>query len=375
MVKQMGMIRVLLAISVICSHTGSHALIGGQASVQCFYVISGFLISYALNNTPSYGSIYSFYINRFLRLYPTYWFIALLTLGAYALALVFGVDQKLHDFLGLPMSAQWLIISTNILIFGQDTLLFLGLKDNTLEFVMDFRSTSPQLWKFALLPQAWSLGLELTFYLTAPFILRSRAMLFSCLGASLLGRGAALAAGFGWEDPWTYRFFPFELSLFLLGAVVQQILSPAIERLCEVSVHFERLALAAFVLTMLIFPLVDVSTALRTAILILLLALSLPLLFVFQKHNRWDRSIGELSYPIYISHWLVVLFVKTAAKIVGLDYPQPVLTVCVIALTTAFSAGVNSFFASRVDKLREVIREGGLSRIYTFHSVKEATSP
>jgi peptidoglycan/LPS O-acetylase OafA/YrhL len=51
----MGTIRVLLAFAVIFSHTGSHVLVGGEAALQCFYLISGFLISYILQNTAAYG--------------------------------------------------------------------------------------------------------------------------------------------------------------------------------------------------------------------------------------------------------------------------------------------------------------------------------
>jgi hypothetical protein len=72
----MGTIRVLLAFAVIFSHTGSHVLVGGEAALQCFYLISGFLISYILQNTAAYGNLSNFYLNRFLRIYPMYWVVA-----------------------------------------------------------------------------------------------------------------------------------------------------------------------------------------------------------------------------------------------------------------------------------------------------------
>jgi hypothetical protein len=32
--------------------------------------------------------------------------------------------------------------------------------------------------------------------------------------------------GIGTKDPWTYRFFPTELALFLIGALAHQVLRP-----------------------------------------------------------------------------------------------------------------------------------------------------
>ncbi|WP_165226370.1 hypothetical protein [Aquisphaera insulae] len=33
---------------------------------------------------------------------------------------------------------------------------------------------------------------------------------------------------------------------------------------------------------------------------------ALPFLFAYTKRNRIDRRIGELSYPVYLVHWLVI---------------------------------------------------------------------
>jgi len=42
-----------------------------------------------------------------------------------------------------------------------------------------------------------------------------------------------------------------------------------------------------------------------------LLCLALPFLFIFQTRFRFDALIGELSYPIYICHRFVIIFVHT----------------------------------------------------------------
>jgi peptidoglycan/LPS O-acetylase OafA/YrhL len=330
----------------------------GKPRSNALYVISGFLISYILQNTAAYGNVYNFYLNRFLRIYPMYWVVALLTLMAYLLAFTLGIDQKLQNFFTLPVAAQLTLMTTNIVLFGQDAIMFLGLRGHALAFYMDFRSSSPQLWTFLLVPQAWSLGVELTFYLFAPFILGNRTLLYACLALSLLARGAAMVSGFGLSDPWSYRFFPFELSLFLLGALAHQILLPRVERLCGIVPRLENFAVVALVLIIVAFPLAGESYLLKKSILLLVFVLMLPFLFVFQRRNHWDRTIGELSYPIYICHWLMILVIKYGTKMIHVEQPPPLSTLSVIVLSVIFSAGLNTFVAEPVDRLRKAIRGG-----------------
>jgi peptidoglycan/LPS O-acetylase OafA/YrhL len=354
----MGTIRVLLALAVIFSHTGSHVLVGGEAALQCFYLISGFLISYILQNTAAYGSIRNFYLNRFLRIYPMYWAVALLTVMFYLLAFTLGIDHKLQLLLSLPLSAQLTLITTNIILFGQDAIMFMGLKENGLAFFLDFRSSSPQLWTFLLVPQAWSLSVELTFYLCAPFILKNRTVLYSCLALSLIARAAAMMSGFGLTDPWSYRFFPFELSLFLFGALAHQILLPRVERLCDTVPRLETAAVAVLLVAIVAFPSDGDYYLLKKGVLLLVFALALPFLFLFQKRNSWDRMVGELSYPIYICHWLMILILKYGLKMFHLELPAPLSTLSIIALSVMFSIGLNSVVAEPVDRLRKAIRGG-----------------
>jgi peptidoglycan/LPS O-acetylase OafA/YrhL len=71
--KKMGVLRTLLALSVVLSHSGplfGIELVGGQLAVQSFYMISGFYMTMVL--TEKYvnaNSSYRLFIsNRILRL-------------------------------------------------------------------------------------------------------------------------------------------------------------------------------------------------------------------------------------------------------------------------------------------------------------------
>ena len=75
----MGTFRFLLALSVALSHFGTvwgYHIMNGRMAVQCFYMISGFLISLVLSHKydPSTADGRRlFYSNRALRIFVPYW--------------------------------------------------------------------------------------------------------------------------------------------------------------------------------------------------------------------------------------------------------------------------------------------------------------
>jgi peptidoglycan/LPS O-acetylase OafA/YrhL len=303
----MGIIRFLLAISVVLYHvsidrkwTGT----GGEASVQAFYMISGFYIAMVLSG-PYDRAVLSFWVNRILRLYPAYFVVAIATL---LLRLAFS-PELVQLFRDLPGAAKAFIVSSNILVFGQDWALFLGVRDHALQFVTNYHNSVPELWKLELDPPAWSLDIELTFYLIAPFLLRLRVpFLLGTMALSILLRIILVRHGLSF-DPWTYRFFPTELALFLAGAIAQKT-SRSFRTTLPRLFHHGDLATATMVAMIVIFPIVPAPTAVRSVVLFVFLAVFLPVIFENAKSNKIDRYIGDLSYVLYISHWLVILAVR-----------------------------------------------------------------
>lgn len=111
----MGLIRTTLALSVVFAHVGLNVLVGGTLAVQMFYVISGFLIAHVVS-IGVYTNLRTFYLNRFLRLYPAYIVVAVLSLVALAIA----KSPKFAEFGELPFGARGLLAAVNALLFGQD---------------------------------------------------------------------------------------------------------------------------------------------------------------------------------------------------------------------------------------------------------------
>src|SRR5262249_32683113 len=77
-----GLLRFLLSYLVILSHlTGSlYAEHFGYYAVHEFFVISGFLMTAALNEVYRFDGV-RFWTNRLLRLLPLYYFVCVLTLA------------------------------------------------------------------------------------------------------------------------------------------------------------------------------------------------------------------------------------------------------------------------------------------------------
>jgi peptidoglycan/LPS O-acetylase OafA/YrhL len=214
----MGVLRTVFALSVVFAHSSwndGFVFVGGQNAVELFYVISGFLISYVIHTNESYRNPLKFYVSRWLRIYPIYYAVATLSL----VALLLGNRQIFKLYEEFPGSADIMLVVSQVLLLGQDWMCFLGVQNGHLAFLSDLRPNELQIHNGLLVPQAWTLGLEVSFYAMAPFILRNRPALYILLILSLLLKAALVMDGIGRQDPWTYRFFPAELGLFLLGAL------------------------------------------------------------------------------------------------------------------------------------------------------------
>jgi peptidoglycan/LPS O-acetylase OafA/YrhL len=180
----MGILRTIFAITVVFSHSwpsGSVFIgVGARNAVQLFYIISGFLISYVLVERKSYGDIRTFYINRYLRLYPIYFAVAALTL----VELILTSSDYFQTYKELPASSDVLLIFSNLFLFGQDWVMFAAVQGHRLVFALDFTKTDVLLWHLLLVPQGWTLGVELSFYLLAPFVLFKKRIIWTRMALS-----------------------------------------------------------------------------------------------------------------------------------------------------------------------------------------------
>ena len=290
------------------SHFGIPLLVGGRPAVQLFFMLSGFLMSYLLVEVKSYPSVRNFYFSRFVRLLPLYCFIALLSFIEISTNSTSLYSIEMQSIFNL---GEWylkiLIVFTNATLLLQDLVFFFQFENSQLSFTSNFHDTATPLYQILLVPQSWTLSLEIMFYILAPFILRSKRRIFLVFTLSLLVRIPLFVTNLATSDPWTYRFFPAEISLFLLGAISHQYIANLFtSSLTTVRVfRFENVAYFISITLILLLGELPISGMLLTAILLACFFLLIPALFRFQIKNRFDNFLGEFSFPIYLSHILV----------------------------------------------------------------------
>ena len=348
----MGTLRTIFAIAVVLAHVwpGGPVFVGGQNAVQLFYIISGFLISFILVERKSYPSVRSFYVNRYLRLYPIYLVVA-------AISLCTRGSDFFEVYKAAPPSADALLIFSNASLVGQDWIMFSAVKGHSLIFTTDFWKSDVVLFPGLLVMPAWTLGVELSFYAVAPFILPRRKVIYILLTASVLLRGYLVLIGIGLKDPWTYRFFPNEIALFLLGALAHQILLPAYLKHMGKAERWLPEAATAFMVVMSVeyFEIPGLESVKRLFLFTAFIAL-LPFTFLFSQRNRIDRWIGDLSYPVYLVQLLAIHLVQYLTFGIDLLDFHYMVSLNSVITSILFAILLNKLISDPLEKLRERFR-------------------
>ncbi len=306
----MGIIRFLLAASVICAHFGGiygNNLIGGALAVQSFFLLSGFYIVLILEenfSVKSFQEYKSFLSSRLFRLYPAYWL-------SLAIKFIWGVGFS-STFYSLNLFSKLYIVLSNLFLFNLDLLCFQVVNsDGSLSFAK-FPATTGA-WAHELLTlniPAWTLGTELWFYLLIPIFYpgKLRNLIIICL-AIFLFHSWMLHFGLT-TRPWNYRFFGFEIRWFMLVR------------------NFMNWRFLKF------------------------LAFFAPFIFYVTKSSKIDRFIGNLSYPIYIFHFSVSGGMGMTKALGGNS------ALNVLIASTIFATGFNLLIQNPIDRWRHKKFEG-----------------
>lgn len=348
----MGLIRFLLACIVVLCHTSAlfgYAPIPSNLAVQCFYVISGFYMSLILNSKYPEGSNKLFYKNRALKIYPVYWFVLILLVGYGLLVNFLGYPGTVWFYnYASPLSfTTWLfLIVANVLIIGLDLTFLLGVDHGKLYFTKNYMLSKPSVYLLGFNSIAWTVGVELLFYVIAPFVLRKRPVfiILILLGSLFLRIGLAQNGLSG--HPWDYMFFPTQLMFFMGGGLSYYIYLWLQKK--PVNRWLLKLQYVLLVIIVIFYSYCFADTYFKQAVLFIAFILFMPASFMLSKNNRPDRYLGNLSYPIYISQMFVINITRANAfpKIWGIGFTT-------LSIVIVMSILLYHFIAQPIEKLRQ----------------------
>lgn len=304
----MGSFRTLLAISVLITHSGpifGVTLLNGDMAITLFFLVSGFLMSLIL--TEKYASVKLFYLNRLLRIYPPFWAAVLFTV-------LVGAIFRAPPFLDVVISLErfynagnWWALAyaaiANLFLVGADLGRALGSPD--LASVVYYPSGRPD-FPFAgllLVPQSWTLPLELAFYFMAPWILRLRTSTITvlCVALVVLNNEVDRHLDHMGIQLTIDQLFPFQLQFFIFGVLAYRLYEQWRD---NILLSRELCWFVSLVLVALVFfgyPAVKFA-GVQTVTLYVFALLCMPFLFALSNGSRFDFLMGELSYPVYLFH-------------------------------------------------------------------------
>ena len=302
----MGALRFFLALSVIFSHNGIRVPgVEGHLAVLAFFVISGFYMALVLNEKYQ-DNVSGFYMARFLRLWPAYFIVVVITL-------VFIRPFNAGIYVSLvAASAVW--ASTLTMLFSQ-LLWWFGL-DPAGHLV--FLSSAAQQVKISPLTNAahmqhmWSVGVEICFYMIAPFIARKPKLIVALL-AFFLCIYIFIKTKLFFHHPLDHRSALNSFWLFLLGMGAWWIWKCNVFKLSNFKFSWQSWSVCGVVTSFIIIALIqlDFNNPWLNIFCYLFFALMLIPIFHYTSQSKVDRFIGEMSYPVYLVHWPIIAYLIT----------------------------------------------------------------
>ncbi len=316
----MGILRLSLALAVLFFHDsgGLPTFIrpmNGSTAVFCFFVISGFYMQLVLATKYTRARLgknwlLSFYASRYFRLFPAYFMTVLLTVVLAKTTHWVKLPDLFDPARGLSRLRQTIAVIGNLTMIGTN-----------LPSVQDL-ITRP----------TWSIGVEISFYLLAPFLINAkRPVLVACATIGVIlqfvtwGQHAPLLFG--------VHFFLYGMLLYKHRAWVCQKLAWLVDRR-----HAWLLSVGIVAMVFYRMP-SDISIGrpdehahnlLDRLIYPIIVGILLPVLHETSAGNRRDYWIGQLSYPFYLLHQLA-LDVSDSLGLGGARKLLIVLIVCLLA--------------------------------------------
>jgi len=328
-----GTYRFILALAVVIEHMllikNYHI---GACAVIGFYILAGFVMnhSFSKNFNLDIKKIPNFYFDRFLRIYPLYLFIficGVLFIGVTEPeSMIFKISNYLINLTLIPLNFFGFIGDPNYFIFSR---------------------------KGIPIPPAPSLALEAQFYLCIPFLLYFRRVLYVIYPISFFIFCLAI---FNVVDTFYYSYIllPGTLFIFLTGTFLYDYVNNVNKKISKIylistcSILFYMLLF--FSLKGLRVYTFEIITSIFFSIIIILCLCNIKI------QSKLDTFLGNLSYPIFLSHWFIFWIYEYISKIYLFSVPIAGQVLFKILLILIFAVFSYIFIDKKVQKCRKNVQ-------------------
>lgn len=354
----LGIFRFFLANCVMAFHLTAMMPMLGVYAVNSFYVISGFLITLILNKTYHFN-FFKFSINRFLRLYPSYFIFLLM---GFIIIYLFPSARLFHtswsgnflpgDYLGNLLIFPWAFLSDN------------AVTNPFAAFIKEYPFHVDGN-RFRIVTSSWSVAVELVCYFLLWFIIAKK-WYFSF---------AALVLSTIYHVYVYYQIQSFQMAYFSFVAALLPFsigsasffLSEKIKK-SELSLNFSTKTTLLF-LCIIIFctnwylsecinptgwiqPGYYINNVISSIIVMTLIRCE-----YHGKLKEIAKSIGDMAYPVFLCHYFCGYF---SWLIIGTTHPTRGWGVFLLAypISILLSILCVNLIDNKFSKMRDFIRNG-----------------